>query len=197
MTREELESALLRLEDIMIQVNAAIVPLFAPGVEEGKVTEDLEGIGLIPTSELIAWFAWHNGAGQPGVPSTSIELVPGAEFYDLRSLVRECLDARRVAAELAGRPGYPFGADELWQPTWFPLLRLFGKGLLVAEAPGRAVDVSPIHLVWFDSEPTARARLAWPTMAAFVGTVISRFEEGIYSVNKDGMIEGPTIEADN
>lgn len=53
--------------------------------------------------------------------------------------------------------------------------------------------MSPVHVVWHDSDPQERARVAWPSVAAFV-EVIGRFEAGVYSVDGDGIVQGPTID---
>jgi hypothetical protein len=53
------------------------------------------------------------------------------------------------------------------------------------------VKTSPVHIIWHDTDPYFDE---WPTVRACVETVIYRFEEGIYTVNGDGHVEGPTID---
>jgi hypothetical protein len=124
----------------------------------------------------------------------AIELVPGGEFYDLRYLCGEYVTTRSVASEVAATPGVPFDAEQRWPTHWFPLLRLFGKGFLAVDLAGNEGSTSPVHIVWHDSDPEERARVAWEGVGSFVEAVIGRFEEGIYSVDDDGIVAGPTID---
>jgi hypothetical protein len=190
---EGLPGALSRLGSILVR-RAAIVPLFHPGIDEAEVVRLLEGVGLSPSAELVTWFGWHHGAGAPGVPSAAIEFVPGGEFYDLRHLCDEYVTTRRIASQLAAMPGVPFDAEQRWPTHWFPLLRLFGKGLLAVDLAGSGGSTSPVHIVWHDSDPEERARVAWESVESFVEAVIGRFEEGVYSVDDNGIVRGPTID---
>jgi hypothetical protein len=127
----------------------------------------------------------------------AIELVPGREFYDLRYLCGEYQQARSAAeyvastaANLPSKTGFRVTVDDLWRVSWFPLLRLFGKGYLAVDL-GAGDETSPVHIKWHDTDPYLGE---WPTVRAFVETVIYRFEKGIYAVNGDGHVEGPTID---
>jgi hypothetical protein len=51
-----------------------------------------------------------------------------------------------------------------------------------------------VHIVWADSDLELKSRSVWPTIRAFVETVIARFEEEIFSVNDDGVVDGPAID---
>jgi hypothetical protein len=194
---EGLAAALARLEAILTRSRAAIVPLLHPGIGDREVVATLQDIGLTPRAEVVRWFGWHNGAGGPGMPTTLIELVPGGEFYGAHDLCREYVQARSAAeyvasnvADLPSKTGFHATADDLWRLTWFPLLRLFGKGYLAVDL-GAGDETSPVHIKWHDTDPYLGE---WPTVRAFVETVIYRFEEGIYAVNDDGHVEGPTID---
>jgi hypothetical protein len=99
-----------------------------------------DGIGLRPSAEVVTWFGWHDGAGEPGMPTTLIRLVPGGEFYGVDDLCREYVRARSAAeyvssnvADLPSKTGFHATADDLWRVSWFPLLRLFGKGYLAVD----------------------------------------------------------------
>jgi hypothetical protein len=194
---ERLAAALSRLEAILDRSGAAIVPLLHPGIGQPEVLAAFDGIGLSPSAEVVTWYGWHDGAGAPGLPSMAIELVPGGEFYDLRYLCGEYQQARSAAdyvassaADLPSKTGFHATADDLWRVSWFPLLRLFGKGYLAVDL-GAGDETSPVHIKWHDTDPYLGE---WPTVRAFVETVIYRFEEGIYAVNGDGHVEGPTID---
>jgi hypothetical protein len=194
---ERLAAALSRLEAILDRSGAAIVPLLHPGIGQPEVLAAFDGIGLSPSAEVVTWYGWHDGAGTPGLPSMAIELVPGGEFYDLRYLCGEYQQARSAAeyvasnvADLPSKTGFHATADDLWRVSWFPLLRLFGKGYLAVDLSA-GDETSPVHIKWHDTDPYLGE---WPTVRAFVETVIYRFEEGIYAVNGDGHVEGPTID---
>lgn len=191
---DELVDALSRLESVLARSGAAIVPVLHPGVGEPEVASLLGGVGLRPTAELVVWFGWHDGAGERGMPSNLIEVVPGGEFYDLEHMCEEYVTTRRIASQVAATPGSPFDAEQRWPTHWFPLLRLFGKGFLAVDLAGGEGEASPVHVVWHDSDPQERARVAWPSVAAFVEAVIGRFEAGVYSVDGDGIVQGPTID---
>lgn len=135
----ELSGALSRLEGILVQSRAAIVPLLHPGIDQAEVVRLFAGVGLIPSAEVVTWYGWHDGAGAPGLPSVAIDLVPGGEFYDLGYLCGEYQQARSAAeyvasttADLPSMTGLRVTADDLWRISWFPLLRLFGKGYVAA-----------------------------------------------------------------
>lgn len=197
----DLAEALRRLETFLVRARAAIVPVLHEGIDEAEVVSRLARVGLAPTSEIVTWFGWHDGAGGPGMSSMVIELVPGGELYDLAYLCGECLETRANAEAVAAMPGGVLTADDLWRSSWFPLLRLFGKGFLAVELVDGDGDgdatMSPVHVVWHDSDPAERARVAWPSIGAFVEAVIGRFEAGVYSVNGDGVVDGPTIDFPN
>jgi cell wall assembly regulator SMI1 len=190
----DLAEALSRLESLLARSGAAIVPVLHPGIDESEVVRLLAGVGLSPTREVVTWFSWHDGAGGPGMLSTVIELVPGGEFYDLAYLCGEYVTTRSIAVEIAAIPGEPFAAEERWPTSWFPLLRLFGKGFLAVDLAGGEGSVSPVHVVWHDSSPADRARVAWSSIGAFVEMMIGRFEAGVYSADDDGVVQGPTID---
>jgi cell wall assembly regulator SMI1 len=189
----DLAEALSRLEALLARAGAAIVPVLHEGIDEPEVVRLLDGVGLPATSEVVTWFGWHDGAGERGMPSTVIEIVPGGEFYDLGHLCGEYVTTRSIAAEVAAMLGVPFDAEQRWATSWFPLLRLFGKGFLAVDLAGGDGSMSPVRVVWHDDDPERRARVAWPSIAAFVEAVIERFEAGVYSVDGDGIVRGPTI----
>ncbi len=190
----DLAGSLSRLEALLARSGAAIVPVLHRGIDESEVVRLLAGVGLAPTSEVVTWYRWHDGAGGPGMSSTVIELVPGGEFYDLAYLSGECSETRSNAEAVAAMPGGVLTSDDLWRPSWFPLLRLFGKGFLAVDLAGGDGSASPVHVVWHDDEPERRARVAWPSVGAFVDTVIERFEDGTYAVDGAGIVQGPTID---
>jgi hypothetical protein len=197
---ERLAAALARLEAILTRSRAAIVPLLHPGIEDREVVATLQGIGLTPSAEVVTWDGWHNGAGEGGMPTSHIQLVPGGEFYDLRYLCGDYQEARSIALEVASnladlpsKTGFHATADDLWRISWFPLLSLLRKGSIAVDL-GAGETTSPVHIVWADSDLELRSRPLWPTIRAFVETVIARFEEGTYWVNDEGVVDGNAMD---
>ena len=189
---EGLAGALARLERILVRSRAAIVPLLRPGIDAAEVATLLASVGLSPSAEAVAWFGWHDGAGSPGVPTTAIELVPDGEFYDLRHLCDEYVMTRSADSDVAAMPGSVYDVEQLWPTHWFPLLRLLGKGYLAVDLAANEGSTSPVHIVWHDTDLDERAD--WESVGSFVETVIDRFEQGVYSVDDDGIVRGPTID---
>ena len=187
----ELEAVLVRFEEVLTAAGAAVVPLLRPGIQEAEVSTRLGEIDLDPSSELITWFRWHDGAGEGGVrPAHAIEIVPGGEFYWLEYLCEECAGIRKTTAQLVSAPNFSLTEEEVWSPTWFPLLRLFGKGALAVDLDGDLGDGTPVHVVWWDSDPIEK----WSSIAAFIETAIQRFADGTIVTNDDGYLEGPDVD---
>lgn len=101
----ELINALSRLEALLDRAGAAIVPVLHQGIGESEVVSLLDGVGLALTSEIVTWFGWHDGAGERGMPSMVIELVPGGEFYGLAYLCGECAETKDNSEAVAAMSG--------------------------------------------------------------------------------------------
>lgn len=144
---EGLAAALAGLEAVLRRSGAATVPLLHQGIGEREVLATLRGIGLTPSAEVVTWFGWHNGAGERGMPTSHIELVPGGEFSDLRYLCASYQEARSIALEVASnaadlpsKTGYRVTADELWRVSWFQLLSLLRKGSIAVDLGAGETD---------------------------------------------------------
>lgn len=195
MKSEALRGSLDRLEAVLVRADAAVVPLMRPGLPEGRVRSLLGELGLEPTPEILEWFGWHDGAGENGMPSVLMELAPGGEFYELEYLCTECREVREAASYVVDTgPPTNVTAEAFWRNGWFPLLRLFGKGYVAVDLTGAPSDGCPVHVVWHDSDLDARARVAWPSIQAFVDDVIARFESGEYWVDEQGLVQGEVID---
>lgn len=189
-----LADALSRLEAILGRSGAAIVSVLHAGIRPAEVSRLLGGVGLEPSAEIVTWFGWHDGAGRLGMPRELIEIVPGGEFHGLDHLCGQYLQARSIAEEVTSMPGSILTADDLWNPSWLPLLRLSGKGFIVADLSDADRAASPVHVVWLDDEPARRARVAWPSVGAFAVYVSERYEAGTYAVDDEGIVQGPTVD---
>lgn len=62
-------------------------------------------------------------------------------------------------------------------------------------AAGCAVSGSPAApAATLTAPPSLLSRQAWTSIAAFGATVIERFNTGIFTVDSNGIIRGPTID---
>lgn len=182
--------ALERLESHLRDRGAVVVAHARPGLAPGRLQEVLQPLGLDPSDTLREWFGWHDGAGEPGrTPSREVEVAPGCELLSAELLAGECRQARDVARQLGADPGVPWTAEQLWSSSWFPVLRLSGKGLV-------ALDLEPdtVHVVWWDAPPEDRQRVRWSSPADFVEQLVSRYDEGAWVVGADGLVDGDTLE---
>ena len=185
------------MEAILTRSDATVVRLMRPGLTEAQVRSRLHELNLEPTAEVLQWFGWHDGARRDGERAIATEIAPGGEFYDLDSLCEGCREAREVTRQLVQSGDDAESAafyGQMWRSTWLPLLHLFGKGDIVVELPGGGAAVSPVHVVWLDAEPEMSARVAWPSIQAFVDDVIARFESGEYWVDEQGLVQGEVID---
>lgn len=191
---DALESSLAEFERSLRRSGAPVVAAFREGIDEATVERALASVGLSPTAELVTWFAWHDGAGGDSESLDARELLPGAYHYDLRMLCREYLATRQDFDEVeASVPDPAFTSADLWDPSWFPLLRL-EAGYVAVDVGGPDKTVSPVHVVWFDSEIDSRRRPLWSSLNEFVEQMARRFETGAYSVGHDGRLEGPDLD---
>lgn len=195
---DELKASLSHLERILTDAGAAIVPTLRPGLDAAIVETRLAELELRPSAELSTWFGWHDGAGEYGMSNRVIRVVPDGEFYELDYLCGACRESREVAAYVAATsPAGGITADDFWRGTWFPVLRLFGKGYLVVDLAGGGGEVSPVHVIWHYSDLGDGDRARWPSMSAFVENMIRRFETGVYWVDENGIVETESTNIDD
>jgi hypothetical protein len=186
----ELSEALARLEAHLRDSGALVTAHAQPGLEPARLEEVLAPLGLAPSEALHEWFGWHDGAGETGrTPSPEVELAPGCELLSAELLSVECVQSRDVARLLAADPVVPWTSDQLWEPSWFPVLRLSGKGLVALD-----LERDTVHVVWWDTPPEDRQRVRWPTLAAFVEEIARRYDDGTYVVGADGQVTGDTLD---
>jgi cell wall assembly regulator SMI1 len=181
-----LATALERLEVHLRREGAAVMDLARPGIDAARLDEILAPLGLTANTDLRTWFGWHDGAGERLVtPYVQSVLAPGCEFWSAELMASECRQVREVSAELAADPGFPWSVEQMWHPSWFPVLRLFGHGLV-------AVDLiaGSVHTIWWDGSPEDRHRVRWSSLQAFVEALQRRLHEGSVNVSDDGLVQG-------
>ena len=186
----ELVDAMGRLEADLRGRGALVMAYAHPGLAPSRLEEVLTPLGLEPSEALRQWFGWHDGAGETGrTPSLEVELAPGCELLSAGLLASECRQARDVSQQLGADPGVPWTSEQLWGPSWFPVLRLFGKGLVALD-----LERDTVHVVWWDAPPEERQRVRWPTLTAFVEELDSRYDDGTWVVGSDGLVDGDTLD---
>jgi hypothetical protein len=186
----ELVQALERLEADLRSGGARVMTHARPGMEQGRLEEVVEPLRLESSEALRQWFGWHDGAGESGrTPSREVELAPGCELLSAELLAAECRQARDVAQQLAAAPGMPWTSEQLWESSWFPVLRLSGKGLVALD-----MERDTVHVVWWDAPPEDRQRVRWSSPVAFVEHLMSRYDEGAWVVGADGLVDGDTLD---
>ncbi|MDN4473935.1 hypothetical protein [Demequina zhanjiangensis] len=190
----DLVAALRRWEHLLAEAGAAIIPIMRPGLPESHVRSVLAELGLASSGEIIEWFGWHDGAHSDGVSRLAVEIVPGGEFNTLTNLSGWCVQQRGLQRQLVRQHSETADFFERrWRSTWFPLLRM-DKGDLVVELADDQFDSGALRVVWFDADPEESARIAWPSIHAFVEDVISRLESGEYWVDGQGIVQGDVID---
>jgi hypothetical protein len=95
-------------------------------------------------------------------------------------------EACEVAADIADDE---VTADEIWLPTWFPIIILFGHGYVVVNLATDAV-----HVVWWDLDFPERHRPRWQSVEEFVEFLNSNWASGAYSVDDRGMVWGDPLD---
>lgn len=192
-----LTDELVLLERRLRTAGARITSFLGPPLPRATVEAGLVEIGLAPGEEVIAWYGWHNGlvGYSADEPARTEDLVPDGQlrsFEEMCSRYVELRETARIIVETAPAP-YPLSIDDFWEPNWFPVLRLFGKGYLAAECDERNLAVSRVHVVWNDDTPDERQPPAFRSLAEFVHWYDQALSGGRYHVDDEGCIGGPGI----
>jgi hypothetical protein len=132
----KLAAALVDLERAWLRNGMPHTEWLTRGLEASEVKAALATVDLTPPAEVVEWFAWHNG--------TSWSLLTEGDVYPALGLggfvplsVADALDERAMMAELAAELAEdPMAIPEdlpLWEPSWLPVGRASGGGLLTPE----------------------------------------------------------------
>ena len=185
-----LSHALFELERELRDQGVVVAEHFHNGVSDSMVIERLAELDLTASSELIDWFAWHDGAGDPDSGLLECELAPGVYLWGLDLLCSEYREIRRDLAT-ASR-GTELSSGDLWNPCWFPIARL-DAGCVAVDLTDHAAESSPVLVRWFDAPPGGQEP-HWTSVRAFITTLTGRYAEGVYEVGVDGMVSGPDVD---
>lgn len=190
-----LRESLEEFELILRNAGAAAAGHLRPGLEVQTVRAKFNQLELSPSDEVVEWFRWHDGAGDPFGDIRNCEIAPGVYFFDLDTLCQEYLDTLRDFAVVTENLPAPWSdPSQLWNPSWFPLARL-DAGSLAADLTRGPTESSPVHAGWFDAAPEYKQHPQWPTLDALVRDLVGRYQHGIYEVDQGGQVRGPDVDA--
>lgn len=133
LTRELLDEYESRLR----RSGLSVVEHLHPGLDPAEIDDRTRPLGLRLPGEARTWFAWHDGAEQPGY---DVEIAPSFVILSLD----EAIEWYRTAVDDATSP-YRLNAGSLWRPEWFPLLRAYGFFACDCSVPEGAP--SPVRVI--------------------------------------------------
>lgn len=113
-----------RLETLIETLTALGSPIgqyLRPGRSMTDVPTALGSLGLVPSEELLDWFARHDGPNDEefenaDARASPLEFFPGVRPLTLDEAVELCGQMRASAEELGE------DARMFWRPSWFPIL---------------------------------------------------------------------------
>jgi hypothetical protein len=158
----ELLAELQQLEVHLRDLGAVVADCFRPGLSRGEVDAYMDGSFERLPSEIVTWFAWHDGADETSATRRGDPWLPIS--LNLLSL-DEALAAREEQLADWG-PGGAMDPDpeRMWQPRWLPLLG-GGSLSLVGDLDAGEDQPVPVHRInfapdvpWHDvQEPSIKA----------------------------------------
>lgn len=94
-----------------------------PGVARSQVFAAFDSIGLVPPTEVVDWFGWHNGASV-GLTAHRLPGIGDWALLSLEEAVAQARMLRRVDKDVWA-PGFRY-----WLESWFPLMHDGGGNYL-------------------------------------------------------------------
>jgi hypothetical protein len=172
-----LSTMLGRLETAWLSLGMPSTGWLRPGLDPGETVRRLRRAGLAAPSEILEWFAWHEGA--QGLKSTEgFWTILGPSGYHPLT-IDQALEERRVGLqlrrELIDVDGFPEEEVVDWPVTWLPIGRNVSGTVMAVDLGAAAVGQVPIFVIdWHDWE-TFEAPCA-PSLASIVTTWLEVLE---------------------
>jgi hypothetical protein len=139
----ELLAELQQLERHLRDLGAVVADCLRPGLGRGEVDALVgDAFDEVPV-QIRTWFAWADGAHEDGPEGVDPWLPQRMTQLSLA----EALALREETLANWG-PGGAMDPDEIWQPSWLPLLGS-PKLSLVADLSGGRDEPTPVHRVNF------------------------------------------------
>lgn len=140
-----------RLEERWRAQNAPLVAHLRPGLSAEEMAAIVAPLELSVPAEAQTWFGWHDGASGSAHAADSIMTGLGWKFFSLRRAVKEALEQRQRALDIAGDQAEEF----LWRRAWLPLADNFHGGVIVVD--GRlSPETAPTPVYYTEPEVGAR-----------------------------------------
>lgn len=147
-----------------------------PGLPRDEVLKRLAAIGVVAPGDLVTWFGLFDGVHPARASAPASYLIPYWTPLGLEEAVRQAVEMRALATDLARR----FGVDAMdyWRPDWVPLAT-YGQDQLVLDC---ADPTGPV-VWWVSWEPSAHDTVMGPicpSLEAWLGAVVGAFAAGHY-----------------
>ena len=145
-----LRTSLEALVDEHRKLGSPVGDYLRPGIPATAVVAQLEGLGLTAPPDVIDFYGWADGTDEAAWqaaagPAPFLRFVGNAYFPSLDGAVQWCGTIREIAKDIAYDSDGVLAPDELWNPTWFPVLRRDRGEFAVACSP----DAATVHgVVW-------------------------------------------------
>lgn len=165
----DLSERLSRLEAILTIQGAPFVQCLRPGLTHEDTSAELRAAGVPPVPELLASFAWHDGAIVRSAP----EMLYGWTFLPLEHA--SIMYRRMLESWESDVPAMPY-----WLKTWFPFAHNDTPSYIVVDIGGDPERVHPVF-VSTDYEDLEDPDWPWPdapSMSEFVSHFILTLESG-------------------
>ena len=145
-----------------------------PGTPPATVAAHLEGLGLTAPPDVVELYGWADGTDEAAWqaaagPAPFLRFVGDAYFPTLDDARRWCRNIRDLAAIAAYDSDGALAPDELWHPTWFPVLRQDRGEFAVACSSGAAT----VHSVVWETGPGQ----TYPNLIEFIRNAASELRE--------------------
>ncbi len=161
-----LDLEMLREYDAQLRKTGVPVDDWArPGLSEEEMRETLAPLGLTLPSEARAWWGWRNGEDDA---SDGRLWRPYDRCLALDQAVAQYQQSRLVA-ERGAEKWEGMERDDIWHPTWFPLVKGDGAPITVidcsvpegAPTPITFVDWEDLHTPTLPSARSLGEMISW------------------------------------
>jgi hypothetical protein len=165
----DLTATLRELEEHWGRLGLPVARLLRPGADRDTISERVGALSLTPSSELLDWWSWHDGA-----TSECYRLSIGPGLYT--ETLETCLSEHDRLEAFS------------WEPQlrqWFPIASELGGGLVIVRCSDEDALRSPVTFVnKFGEIPPADA---WqPSIHAMVQLWLERLRSGLWIADESG-----------
>ncbi|WP_168929514.1 SMI1/KNR4 family protein [Nocardioides sp. GY 10113] len=186
MAEVDLREALGRLDTALTRERRELAGRLRPGLDPAAVAAALTSIGVSPHPDVVAWYAWHDGAQGPGRgerhflrPSVN-HVLGGLYLFSMEQALALREDAMSYEEDLNDPVHY--------RPAWFPIM-MFPDGWLVCVDTADAAG--GLHVWHIHAMHDMRTRVPWIANAAtFAEALTLALNSGLTRADDFAMPEG-------